>query len=52
MRAHRDRLEMTDAGPAVRGEVIAIDPDPATRAALAAAGFAEIGGDGGRWTWL
>ncbi len=43
MRANRDRLEMTDAGPAVRGEVIAIDPDQATRAALAAAGFTESG---------
>ena len=37
---HPDRLEMTDCGPAVRGEVIAIDPDPATLRAARAAGFA------------
>lgn len=37
-----DRLEMTDAGPAIRGEVIAIEPDSATLAAAAAAGFAEL----------
>ena len=35
VRANRDRLEMTDDGPAVRGEVIAIDPDPAALAAVA-----------------
>lgn len=39
VRRHPDRLEMTDSGPAVRGEVIALDPDPATLAALAQAGF-------------
>jgi minor extracellular protease Epr len=39
VRANRDRLEMTDDGPAVRGEVIAIDPSPAAMSALAAAGF-------------
>jgi hypothetical protein len=39
VRANRDRLEMTDLGPAVRGEVIAIDPDPAALAAALQAGF-------------
>lgn len=39
IRAYRNRLEMTDFGPAVRGEVIAVDPDPATLAAALAAGF-------------
>lgn len=39
VRRHSDRLEMTDAGPAVRGEVIAVDPDPATLDALREAGF-------------
>jgi minor extracellular protease Epr len=43
VRANRDRLEMTDLGPAVRGQVIAIDPDPAALAAAAQAGFATIG---------
>jgi len=42
VRANRDSLEMTDTGPAVRGEVIALDPDPATLAALEAAGFTRI----------
>jgi minor extracellular protease Epr len=42
VRAHPDRLEMTSLGPALRGEVIAIDPDPATLAAVEAAGFARI----------
>jgi len=43
VRANRDRLEMTDLGPAVRGEVIAIDPDPATLAAVEGAGFVRAG---------
>src|SRR3546814_3585987 len=33
VRAHPDLLEMTDVGPAVRGEIIAVDPDPAALAA-------------------
>jgi hypothetical protein len=37
------RLEMTGLGPAVRGEVIAIDPDPATLSAVEAAGFTRSG---------
>lgn len=43
VRANRDTLEMTDSGPAVRGEVIAVDPDPASLAAAAAAGFVRRG---------
>jgi minor extracellular protease Epr len=39
------RLEMTDLGPAVRGEVVAIDPDPATLAAVRGAGFVRLGDD-------
>ncbi len=42
VRQHPQRLEMTDLGPAVRSEVIAIDPDPATLAAAQAAGFVAI----------
>lgn len=42
VRANRDRLEMTDLGPAVRGQVIAIDPDPAALAAAEQAGFTRI----------
>ena len=42
VRANRDRLEMTDLGPAVRGQVIAIDPDPAALAAVVEAGFTRI----------
>ena len=42
VRANRERLEMTDFGPAVRGQVIAVDPDPATLAAALAAGFTHI----------
>lgn len=42
VRANRDRLEMTDLGPAVRGEVIAVDPDTASLAAAEAAGFTRI----------
>ncbi|HEX9933409.1 MAG TPA: S8 family serine peptidase [Allosphingosinicella sp.] len=35
-------LEMTDGGPAVRGEVIAIDPSPETVEAVRRAGFAVV----------
>lgn len=42
VRDNRDRLEMTDLGPAVRGQVIAVDPDPASLSAAAAAGFTII----------
>jgi hypothetical protein len=42
VRANRGRLEMTDFGPAVRGEVIAVDPDTATLAAALAAGFTRL----------
>ncbi|HEV2816780.1 MAG TPA: S8 family serine peptidase [Allosphingosinicella sp.] len=42
VRANREALEMTDLGPAVRGEVIALDPDPASLAAAEAAGFTRI----------
>jgi hypothetical protein len=42
VRANRDTLEMTDTGPAVRGQVIAVDPDPASLAAAQAAGFARL----------
>lgn len=45
VRANRDTLEMTDGGPAVRGEVIAVDADPASLAAAEAAGFARLGGE-------
>ena len=43
VRRNRDRLEMTDLGPAVRGEVIAIDPAPAALAAVERAGFIRRG---------
>jgi minor extracellular protease Epr len=39
VRANRDTLEMAGLGPAVRGEVVAIDPTGATLAAAAKAGF-------------
>ena len=42
VRANRESLEMTDAGPAVRGEVIAIDADPSALAAVERAGFTLI----------
>ena len=42
VRTNRDRLEMTDVGPAVRGQVIAIDPDPASLSAALAAGFTRL----------
>lgn len=45
VRANRTRLEMTDAGPAVRGEVIALDPDPAALAAVERAGFSRLAED-------
>ena len=37
--AHPDLLEMTEEGPAVRGEIIAVDPSEATLAAAREAGF-------------
>ncbi|HYN46973.1 MAG TPA: S8 family serine peptidase [Allosphingosinicella sp.] len=43
VRANRDRLEMTGLGPAVRGQVIAIDPDPAALSAAEQAGFVRQG---------
>jgi hypothetical protein len=43
VRANRDTLEMTDLGPAVRGEVIAVDPDPAAITAALQAGFTRLG---------
>jgi hypothetical protein len=43
VRANPDRLEMTRLGPAVRSEVIAIDPDPVALAAAEAAGFEALG---------
>ncbi len=42
VRADRERLEMTDLGPAVRGQVIAVDPDPAALEAVLAAGFTRL----------
>jgi hypothetical protein len=42
VRANRDTLEMTDLGPALRGQVIAVDPDPTSLAAAEAAGFTRI----------
>lgn len=42
VRANRDRLEMTELGPAVRGQVIAVDPDPAALAAALGAGFTRM----------
>jgi hypothetical protein len=41
VRAHREMLEMTEGGPAVRGEVIAVDPDQASLRAAEAAGFSR-----------
>lgn len=43
VRRFPDRLEMTDLGPAIRAEVVAIDPDAATLAAVERAGFARTG---------
>jgi len=39
VRAFPRLLELTDAGPAVRGEVIALDPDATTLASLLVAGY-------------
>jgi minor extracellular protease Epr len=43
VRAFPDRLEMTALGPALRGELVALDPDAGTLAAARAAGFAVLG---------
>jgi len=43
VRAHRDLLEMTRSGPAVRGEIVAVDPEPSAVQAAVAAGFASLG---------
>lgn len=40
--AYPDRLEMTDLGPAVRGQVIVIDPDPAVLDAAREAGYLVV----------
>lgn len=40
--AHPDLLEMTDLGPAVRGQIIAIDPSEETLAAAREAGFTTV----------
>ena len=37
--AHPDILELTDRGPAVRGQIIAVDPSPATIASVRGAGY-------------
>jgi hypothetical protein len=42
VRRHGDQLEMTDDGPAVRGEIIAIDPAPATIRAADGKGFSAV----------
>jgi hypothetical protein len=42
VREHGDLLEMTDLGPAVRGEIVAVDPDAETLAALDQAGFTRL----------
>jgi hypothetical protein len=44
VRINREQLEMTELGPAVRGQVVAIDPDPASLAAAQAEGF-RVEGD-------
>lgn len=42
VRAHPNQLEMTDDGPAVRGQVIAIDPSPAAMETAREAGFVVV----------
>ncbi|MFN3725426.1 MAG: S8 family serine peptidase [Allosphingosinicella sp.] len=42
VRDHPEVLEMTRDGPAVRSEIVAMDPDPALLAVIEAAGFAVI----------
>ncbi len=44
VRIHSEQLEMTELGPAVRGQVIAVDPDPAALERIRAEGF-EIRGE-------
>jgi minor extracellular protease Epr len=43
VRAHRDLLELTQAGPAVRGELVAVDPAPSAVQSAIAAGFTMLG---------
>ena len=43
VRIHREQLEMTELGPAVRGQVLAIDPDPALLERARAEGFEILG---------
>lgn len=43
VRANSDLLEMTDLGPAVRGEVVAVDPSEAALKAARDAGFTILG---------
>jgi hypothetical protein len=43
VRAHRDLLEMTGLGPAVRSEVVAIDPSPGAVDAVLASGYTMLG---------
>lgn len=43
VRAHRDLLEMTGLGPAVRGEVVAVDPPSSAIEAALASGYTLIG---------
>ena len=43
VRAHRDLLEMTGLGPAVRGEVVAVDPPAGTVEAVLASGYTVLG---------
>ncbi len=43
VRRNPETLEMTDLGPAVRGEVVAIDPAADVTAAAEAAGFVRLG---------
>lgn len=42
VRAHRDVLEMTELGPAVRGEIIAVNPDHRALEAAREAGFTVL----------
>ncbi len=44
-RRNRDQIEMSSDGPAVRGQIVAIDPGPQTLARARAAGYAIIADD-------